>query len=132
MVDATTENKADLEILQKLNDDYVTSVQTGNVNRFEEFLADDFKCTNPSLVEQTLTVVDKNRFLEIIARPVTVTELAADDVDIHLMGDVAIIRAHVSWRLENGKNLKGRYTDDYVRRSGIWVCISAHVTVQTC
>jgi hypothetical protein len=48
------------------------------------------------------------------------------------MGDFAIIRARISWRLENGKRLEGRYTDDYVRRNGILVCVSAHFNVQRC
>jgi hypothetical protein len=37
----------DLDILTKLNDDYIQSVQHSNVKRFEEILSDDFLCSNP-------------------------------------------------------------------------------------
>ena len=36
----------DLEVLTKLNDDYIQSVQHSNVKRFDEILADDFLCSN--------------------------------------------------------------------------------------
>ena len=37
----------DLEVLTKLNDDYIQSVQHSNVKRFDEILSDDFLCSNP-------------------------------------------------------------------------------------
>ena len=35
----------DIDILNELNRDYIQSVQTSNVQRFEELLADDFLCS---------------------------------------------------------------------------------------
>ena len=36
----------DLDVLTKLNDDYIQSVQHSNVKRFDEILSDDFLCSN--------------------------------------------------------------------------------------
>ena len=60
--------QSDLEVLTALNRDYIQSVQDGDVQRFEEILADDFLCSNPDG-----SLVDKNQFLAQTARPVTIT-----------------------------------------------------------
>ena len=44
---------SDLETLEALNRDYISSVQNGDVRRFDEILAPEFYCSNPdgSLVD---------------------------------------------------------------------------------
>ena len=42
-----TATQSDLEALTALNRDYIRSVQHGDVQRFEEILAEDFLCSNP-------------------------------------------------------------------------------------
>jgi len=113
----------DLEVLTRLNADYITSVQKGDVKRFNEILSDDFLC---SMADGTL--VDRKRFLELTAQPVTIRNLAAHDVNIRLMGDMAIIHAATSYTTADGKPSSGRYTDVWARRGGRWVAVSAHVT----
>ncbi len=39
--------RSDLDELEDLNRDYITSVQTSDVRRFDEILADDFFGSNP-------------------------------------------------------------------------------------
>jgi ketosteroid isomerase-like protein len=113
----------DLEVLAQLNADYITSVQQGDVKRFNEILADDFLC---SMADGTL--VDRKRFLELTAQPVTIRNLAAHDVKIRLMGDMAIVHAATSYTTADGRPSSGRYTDVWARRGGRWVAVSAHVT----
>ena len=113
----------DLEVLTKLNADYITSVQNGDVKRFNEILADDFLC---SMADGTL--VDRKRFLELTAQPVTIRNLVAHDVNIRLMGDMAIVHAATSYTTADGRPSSGRYTDVWARRGGRWVAVSAHVT----
>ena len=113
----------DLDVLTKLNADYITSVQKGDVKRFNEILADDFLC---SMADGTL--VDRKRFLELTAQPVTIRNLAAHDVNIRLMGDMAIVHAATSYTTADGRPSSGRYTDVWARRGGRWVAVSAHVT----
>jgi ketosteroid isomerase-like protein len=120
----TTEPHAcDLEALQALNRDYIACVQGGDVARFDEILADDFYCSNPDG-----SIVDRKGFIEQTARPVTISNLRADEVLIRFFGDVAIIHGRTSYGLPDGRQVHGRYTDVWARQNGGWKTISAHVT----
>jgi ketosteroid isomerase-like protein len=118
-----TSSASDMEVLTQLNADYITSVQKGDVKRFNEILSDDFLC---SMADGTL--VDRKRFLELTAQPVTIRNLTAHDVKVRVMGDMAIIHAATSYTTADGKPSSGRYTDVWARRNGRWVAVSAHVT----
>ena len=122
MLTATTA-KSDLDVLHELNADYIRSVQTSDVTRFDQILADDFVCTNPDG-----SFIDRANFLKQTARPVTISDLAAHDVMIRVIGDCAVIHARTSYRLSDGKAGAGRYTDVWARRNGQWLAIAAHVT----
>lgn len=114
---------SDLAVLLDLNQAYIRSVQTSDVHRFEQLLADDFLCSLPDG-----TLIDRRRFLEQTARPVTISNLAVDDVNVRLMGDFAIVHARTSYETSDGRPGSGRYTDVWARRGGRWVAVSAHVT----
>jgi|SRR2546428_10366857 len=119
----TTASKSDREILVDLNSDYIRSVQTSDVHRFDEILADDFLCSNPDG-----SLVDRERFLEQTALPVRISNLQAHDVNVRIMGDVAIIHARTTYTGPDGRAGAGRYTDVWARRHGRWLAVSAHVT----
>src|SRR5690606_11594742 len=74
------------------------------------------------------TLVDRAAFLEQTARPVTISNLQAEDVNVRLMGDFAIIHARTTYLTADGTPASGRYTDVWARRDGQWLCVSAHVT----
>ena len=120
---AETIAQTDIETLQQLNQDYISSVQTSDVRRFDEILAEDFLCSNPDG-----SLVDRAAFLAQTARPVTISNLEARDVVVRLMGDVAIIHARTTYTLPDGRPGTGRYTDVWARRRGRWLAVSAHVT----
>ena len=122
MPDSAT-SASDLDILTNLNRDYIRSVQEGDVRRFDEILAADFRCSNPDG-----SLVDREGFLTQTARPVTIANLAAHDVEIRMFGDVAIIHARTSYTMADGRPGAGRYTDVWARRNGRWLAVSAHVT----
>jgi ketosteroid isomerase-like protein len=113
----------DLEALLGLNHDYVQSVQQGDVQRFEQILADDFLASNPDG-----SLVDKQQFLQQTARPVTISGLEALDVQVRILGDIALIHARTSYLTPAGEQRFGRYTDVWARRDGRWLAIAAHVT----
>ena len=113
----------DIAELEQLNRDYIRSVQTSDVKRFDEILAEEFYCSNPDG-----SLVDRKEFLEQTARPVTISNLEAHDVMIRLFGDVAIIHARTTYTLADGRAGSGRYTDVWARRGGDWLAVSAHVT----
>jgi ketosteroid isomerase-like protein len=113
----------DLQTLEQLNRDYISSVQSSDVRRFDEILAEDFLCSNPDG-----SLVDRAGFLVQTARPVTISNLEARDVKIRIMGDVAIIHARTTYTMSDGRAASGRYTDVWARRNGRWLAVSAHVT----
>ena len=122
-METDTAVRSDLDTLTALNRDYIASVQQGDVRRFDEILADDFLCSNPDG-----SLVDKRQFLEQTARPVTISGLAALDVRVRILGDVAIIHARTGYATAAGEQRSGRYTDVWARRNGRWLAVSAHVT----
>ena len=114
---------SDRDILSRLNRDYIRSVQNSDIRRFDEILAPDFRCSNPDG-----SLLDREGFLAQTARPVTISNLEARDVEIRMFGDVAIIHARTSYTLADGRPGAGRYTDVWARQNGQWLCVSAHVT----
>jgi len=120
---STASAPSDHAVLIALNRDYIRSVQQSDVHRFDELLADDFLCSNPDG-----SLVDRKQFLEQTARPLSITGLEALDVQVRLLGDVAIIHARTSYRTAAGEQRHGRYTDVWARRNGQWLAVSAHVT----
>src|SRR6266852_30563 len=96
---------SDHETLVALNEDYIQSVQHGDVPRFSEILADDFLCSLPDG-----SLIDRARFLARTAQPVTIANLQAHDVNVRLLGDVAIIHASTTYTVD-GRSASGRYTD---------------------
>jgi ketosteroid isomerase-like protein len=113
----------DVATLLALNRDYIRSVQTSDVHRFTEILADDFLCSLPDG-----TLIDRKRFLEQTARPVSISNLEAHDVNVRLMGSFAIIHARTTYTTADGRAASGRYTDVWAKRNGTWLAVSAHVT----
>jgi len=113
----------ELETLQALNRNYVRSVLESDVGWFEANLAADFMNSNPDG-----TFVDRAAFLRQIAPPCPVSQLQEHDVEIHRIGDVAIIYARTSYLKPDGKPGAGRYTDVWQQRQGRWLCVSANVS----
>ena len=88
----------DLETLTALNRDFVESVQTGDVKRLGEIFADDFMVSTPDG-----SLLDKTEYLKLVAQPVTISGLVAEDVRIRLLGDFAIIHARFNSRFADGR-----------------------------
>jgi ketosteroid isomerase-like protein len=112
----------DIDDLTALNRDYVASVQNGDVQRFDQILAQDFYCTNPDK-----SLVDRAGFLKQTAAPVTIRNLIAEDVKIRVLGDFAIIHGRTSYVTADGTQAHGRYTDCWARQNGRWLAVAAHV-----
>ena len=93
MQTATRSNEAHVQTLDKLNQDYITSVSKSDVRRFEELLSDDFLNTNADG-----TLVDRKQFLLQIAKPLTVSDFNCEDVRIRVMGDFAIIHGRTTYK----------------------------------
>lgn len=122
-MNTTADTASDLQMLLSLNQEYIRSVQMSDAQRFAEILADDFRCSLPDG-----SLIDKKTFLEQAARPVTLSNLQAHDVDVRLLGDVAIVHARTRFTTSDGRAASGRYTDVWARRNDRWLAVAAHVT----
>jgi ketosteroid isomerase-like protein len=110
----------ELDTLLGLNRDYIRSVQEADVQRFKEILADDFLCSLPDG-----SLIDRDHFLERTAQPIQIQNLEAHDVNVRLMGDVAIVHARTTFTTLDGRAGSGRYTDVWARRDNRWVAVAA-------
>ena len=117
--------EGDREILMKLNADYLSSDQNSNVARYEEFLAPEFTASLPDY-----KIYDRRSFLDMIAKPRPFTDLECYDVQITIIGDVALVHAGMSFKTLKGGMKHGRYTDEYLKRDGVWKCIGANVIAE--
>jgi len=113
----------DVATLRDLNQAYLDSVRTGDVERFRQILSEDFLCSPPDGV-----LLDKRQFLEHTAKPRTLARLDAEDVRIRLLGNVAIVHAATRYTTLAGQEGRGRYTDIWAKRDGGWLAVAAHVT----
>jgi ketosteroid isomerase-like protein len=113
----------DVAALSELNDVYLESVKMGDVERFREILADDFLCSAADG-----SVLDKTQFLELTAGPRTLRYLGGTDIRIRVFGDVAVIHAATTYTTMEGREGRGRYTDVWAKRDGVWRAVAAHVT----
>ena len=115
--------QSDRDILAQLNTDYINAVQHSDVKRFDEILAPEFYCSNPDG-----SLIDRAAFLAQTAKPVTISNLRAEDVLIRIVGDFAVIHARTAFTRPDGSAGGGRYTDGYARINGRWLAVFAHVT----
>jgi ketosteroid isomerase-like protein len=122
---SNTKVDEDMKTLTQLNLDYLSSDQNSNVARYEEFLAPEFTASLPDY-----KLYDRKSFLAMIAKPRPFTNLECYDVQITLLGDVALGHARMSLKTHKGEVKHGRYTDEYQRRDGKWMCIGANVIAE--
>jgi len=116
----------DLIILEKLNHNYVRSVQNKDVTWFEANLSGDFMNT-----ASDGSLADRKSFLAQIAKGTGVSMIAEEDVLIRVLGETAIIHAATAFTTDSGANGRGRYTDIWQKQNGRWLCIAAHVSRRT-
>ena len=115
-------NDSDLEILRTLNAAYLASDQNSDVKRYEEFLAPEFTASLPDY-----NIYNRAAFLDMISQPRPFTDLACHDVQITILGDVALVHARITLKTLKGVVKHGRYTDEYQKRDGKWWCIGGNV-----
>lgn len=114
---------ANMETLRGLNEDYIRSVATQDVARFEQLLAGDFLNSNPDG-----TLSDRAEFLARLPRLGAISNLRCEDVRIRILGDVAIVHGRTTYTKPDGQPGAGRYTDVWALQGAHWQCVAAHVT----
>lgn len=118
-------NTADYDQLQQLNQDYLESYVSGDVERFDQILAEDYRETATDG-----TILNKSEFLAKIAAGANdqAPEIEASELEIRIFDDLAIVHAVPLITLDDGISIaRGRYTDVYARIDGAWRCVAAHL-----
>ena len=113
----------DIQTLTTFNHDFVKSAQDADVKRLNEILAKDFLFTNPDS-----SLYNRAEFVDFIGKGARYSELREDQVNVRLFGDLAVIHARIQYRSKAGIERIGRYTDDWARRDGKWLCVSAQTS----
>ena len=116
-------NPGDLETLQELNRNYIRAAAESDVRWYADNLAEDYRATNPDN-----SFVDRADFLARFAQGAPKKDYEAVDVNIRILGDVALIHSGFLDRRPDGTVGKGRYTDVWQLRQGRWLCVSANVS----
>jgi len=124
-----TAQTADVQILQKLNQDWLNAIVKKDSSTLEKILADDFIMVNPA--GKKLTKKDN---LSLISAPgIIFSSIFIDSVTIRLFGgDTGIVSCWTTFVYKvEGKEKTGKncYQDIYVRRKYKWQAVSAHVTL---
>ena len=120
---STQNAAADLAEVTRLNGVYIEAAKTASASMFEGILADDFLCTLPDGA-----LLDRAQFLKRTLSSSPLADLRAQDVNVRLLGDVAIVHAATTFRHPDGTAGSGRYTDIWARRHGRWVAVAAQFT----
>jgi ketosteroid isomerase-like protein len=115
----------DRKTLEKLNHEYVKSVQDKDVAWFDANLSADFMNT-----ASDGSIADRKTFLAQIAKGTGVSKISEEEVLIRISGDTAIIHAATAFTTDAGVNGRGRYTDIWQKQNGRWLCVAAHVARQ--
>jgi ketosteroid isomerase-like protein len=114
----------DVETLKELNTAYVQSFLNSDAKRYDELIAENFICIEPSG-----QIFDRAAFLEAAAQPVVgLVYFHVEDVEVRLFGDFAQITARTPYKYDNGKEGVSRYIDCWMKRDGQWKAISAQIT----
>ena len=117
----------DLTVLRTLNERYVQAFREADVAWYDAHLAPDYVVVSGdgSMQDRAAALVD-------FAKPSFATSIRSfpvDQVSIRRFDDVALIHAENAYELKDGRSGVSRYTDIWLKRSGQWRCIAAHVTV---
>jgi hypothetical protein len=116
----TTQSAEDLAILEQLNLDYIHSDETSDAKRFSEFLAEDFIVQTPGVTR------NREEYLEYIAKPRPIKDIALREVKVRILSDVALIHGRVTYTMiADGAEQEALYTDVYQKREGTWLCVAA-------
>ena len=108
--------------LHRLNADYLRAVVESDTDWFAEHLSDDFVCT---LVDGHR--IDKAEFLRRTSRGSGVSNLTYDEIDVRLLGDVALVHG-VTHSTRDGSPMSIRYTDVWRLLDGRWRAVAAQLT----
>src|SRR5262245_36307909 len=115
MVAEMARDLSDQTILKQLNQEYVDAFMNADVAWYQEHLTDDFE-----VIESDGSVLNKAEFLSSTAKGPDVIDYKLQNVNVRILGEVALVRATGLWTGRNGSQGLSRYTDVYLKTANGW------------
>lgn len=115
----------DIETLKTLNAEILRCFQDGDTAALEQLIGEEFYET-----DSTGQLRDRSAVLEKVRRGRIPFYISANEVQIRVLGDTAIIHAKLLLNARDGGSQQsgGRYTDIWMRMNGNWKAVAAHVS----
>lgn len=114
-------------IVRQLNQEWIASYATRDTATMQRILADDFIMISPKGVK-----MDRMSVIANVGSTATTTKGSIDSASVRVFGNTALVVAYTHFSIQsnnqttNGSNC---YSDLYVKRTGVWKAVGAHVTV---
>ncbi|HEY3051090.1 MAG TPA: nuclear transport factor 2 family protein [Gaiellaceae bacterium] len=122
IAEARAEEAEAVATLHRLNKHYIQAFVESDVAWYDENLTDDFVC---SLADGRR--IGKEEFLLRVAAGPGVTHVTYDEIDVRLLGDVALVHG-VTHYVREGAPASTRYTDVWQSQEGRWRAVAAQLT----
>jgi ketosteroid isomerase-like protein len=119
---ARAEEAEAVAMLHRLNEEYIRAFVEADVAWYIEHLSAEFTC---SLSDGTR--IGKEEFLRRVAAGPRVTDVSYDEVDVRLLGDVALVHG-VTHSVRDDAPASTRYTKVWQRELGRWRAVAAQLT----
>lgn len=119
---------SDIEMLKKLNRDFLNAIVNRDTATLSNILADDFILINPGGIK-------RNKADNLLGALVTNQKISVniDSVEVRMLsGDIGLVTAWTNNNVEaDNKETKFKicYQDVYMKRRNKWVAVAAHVSL---
>jgi len=122
-------DSADRTELAELEQEWMSALQSRDMDRLEELVAPGFRFTAIHLYPEPMS---RDQWMGAAREGYTITSFAYEHMDIDVFGDTGVIHARysqvASWDQNNLSNVF-RLTDVWSRRDGKWQVVARHSSI---
>ena len=119
----------DIEVIEKLNRDWLNTYPKKDSATLSKILADDFIMIASNGYRQT----KKDNLMNLLSPNIETISVTIDSVNTRMLTrEVGLLNAWITFVFKaDGKEMTGHncYQDIYMKRKGEWVAVAAHVTL---
>ena len=122
---------SDQEELARLEEEWMSAMQSRDMERLEELVAEGFRFTAIHLSPEPMT---REQWMGAAREGYTITSFAFESMEVDVFGDTAVIHSRfsqlASWDANNLTNLF-RLTDVWARGANGWQVVARHSSILT-
>ena len=123
---SVAEDRAELE---RLEDEWMASMQARDMDRLEELVADGFRFMAVHLYPEPMT---RQQWMDAAREGYTIVSYAFERMEVDVFGDTAVIHARYS-QVANFESINlshvFRLTDVWARNDGVWRVVARHSSI---